>query len=179
MDAFLQALLIFVLRVIGISLSTVATILTVQGRKLLAVLTGSLSTLIYVIAIAQVVTNMSNIPNVVAYVAGFGVGTWVGMILEGRMALGFSEVRVISREHGEAVARALRAAGFGVTQMDGHGQSGSVSIVDVFVPRKSVPSVIQLAEAADPQSIVTVSEARTVQRGYWKPSDRRTCKGEK
>ncbi len=173
MNPLLHALVIFVLRVIGISLSTVATILTVQGRKLLAVLTGSLSTLIYVLAIAQVVTNLSNIPNLVAYVAGFGVGTWVGMILEARMALGFSEVRIISTKQGEEIAAALRAAGFGVTQMYGRGHSSSVGIVDVFVPRKIVPQVIRTAEEVDPQAIVTVSEARMVQRGYWRPSDQR------
>lgn len=173
METFLQALLIFVLRVIGISLSTVATILTVQGRKLLAVLTGSLSTLIYVVAIAQVVTNLSNLPNLAAYVVGFGVGTWVGMVLEGQMALGFSEVRIISTGNGEAVAAALRAAGFGVTQLEGRGRAGSVSIVDVFVPRRSLAQVLRVAEEADPQAIITVSEARAVQRAYWRPSDRR------
>ncbi len=173
MEIALQALLIFVLRVIGISLSTVATILTVQSRKLLAVLTGSLSTLIYVVAIAQVVTNLRNVANVAAYVIGFGVGTWVGMVLEERMALGFSVVRVISTGKGDAVAAALRAAGFGVTQMEGRGQFVSVSIVDVFVPRRNLPTVLKVAEEADPQAIVTVSEARTVQRAYWRPSDRR------
>lgn len=173
MDTFLQAFLIFVLRVIGISLSTVATILTVQGRKLLAVLTGSLSTLIYVVAIAQVVTNLSNLPNLAAYVVGFGVGTWVGMVLEGQMALGFSEVRIISAGGGDAVAAALRAAGFGVTQLEGRGRAGSVSIVDVFVPRRNLAQVLRVAEEADPQAIITVSEARAVQRAYWRPSDRR------
>ncbi|MGQ9468110.1 MAG: DUF2179 domain-containing protein [Anaerolineae bacterium] len=173
METVLQALLIFVLRVIGISLSTVATILTVQGRKLLAVLTGSLSTLIYVVAIAQVVTNMRNIANIAAYVIGFGVGTWVGMLLEERMALGFSEVRIISTGSGDAVAAALRAAGFGVTQMEGRGRGGFVSIVDVFVPRRTLQTVLKVAEGADPQAIVTISEARAVQRAYWRPSDRR------
>lgn len=173
METVIQALLIFVLRVIGISLSTVATILTVQGRKLLAVLTGSLSTLIYVVAIAQVVTNMRNIANIAAYVIGFGVGTWVGMLIEEWMALGFSEVRVISTGRGDAVAAALRAAGFGVTQMEGQGRGGFVSIVDVFVPRRNLQTVLQVAEEADPQSIVTISEARAVQRAYWRPSDRR------
>lgn len=173
METVLQALLIFVLRVIGISLSTVATILTVQGRKLLAVLTGSLSTLIYVVAIAQVVTNMRNIANIAAYVIGFGVGTWVGMLIEEWMALGFSEVRVISTGRGDAVAAALRAAGFGVTQMEGQGRGGFVSIVDVFVPRRNLQTVLKVAEEADPQSIVTISEARAVQRAYWRPSDRR------
>jgi len=173
METVLQALLIFVLRVIGISLSTVATILTVQSRKLLAVLTGSLSTLIYVVAIAQVVTNLENVVNLAAYVIGFGVGTWVGMLLEERMALGFSEVRIISTGSGDAVAAALRAAGFGVTQMEGRGRAGSVSIVDVFVPRRNLPTVLKVAKEADPQAIVTVSEARAVQRAYWRPSDRR------
>lgn len=173
MEIVLQALLIFVLRVIGISLSTVATILTVQGRKLLAVLTGSLSTLIYIVAIAQVVTNVRNVVNVTAYVLGFGVGTWVGMLLEGRMALGFSEVRIISTGKGDVVATALRAAGFGVTQMEGRGQAGSVSIVDVFVPRRNLYAVLKVAEEADPRAIITVSEARAVQRAYWRPSDRR------
>lgn len=173
MEALAQALLIFALRVIGIAISTLATILTVQGRKLLAVLSGSLSTLIYVVAIAQVVTNLRNIPNLAAYVVGFGVGTWVGMIIEEWMALGYSEVRVISSSRGEPIAAALRRAGFGVTQIYGHGREGSVGIVDVFVPRKSVQTVIQTVEEVDPQAIITVSEARVVRRAYWRPPERK------
>lgn len=101
---------------------------------------------------------------------------WVpgwGMLLEERMALGFSEIRIISTDNGAAVAAALRAAGFGVTQMEGQGRAGSVSIVDVFVPRRNLQTVLRIAEETDPQAIVTVSEARAVQRAYWRPSDRR------
>lgn len=173
MGIFLQALFIFTLRVVGISISTLGTILTVQGRKLPAILAGSLSALIYIVAIAQVVTNMSNIWNVSAYVIGFGVGTWVGMILEERIALGYAEVRVISTGHGDEVAAALRQAGFGATEMYGHGRSSAVGIVDAIVPRKNVQEVIDLVEKVDEKAIVTVSEARTVQRGYWKPDRRR------
>lgn len=173
MEALAQALLIFVLRVVGIAISTLATILTVQGRKLLAVLSGSLSTLIYVVAIAQVVTNLRNLPNLAAYVVGFGVGTWVGMVMEERIALGYSEVRVISSSRGESIAAALRRAGFGVTQLYGHGQEGSVGILDVFVPRKNVPAVLQKVEEVDPQAIITVSEARVVRRAYWRPPERK------
>lgn len=170
--AILQALLILVLRVIGISTSTLGTILTVQGRKLPAILVGSFSAFIYVVAIAQVVTNLSNIPNVIAYVAGYGLGTWVGMMLEQRIALGFSDVRVISVARGETVATALRQAGFGVTELYGHGQASPVGMVEAIVPRKSVPQVLRLVEEVDAQAVVAVSEARTVQRGYWS-SDRR------
>lgn len=168
-----QALLILCLRVIGISTSTLGTILTVQGRKLPAILVGSLSALVYVLAIAQVVTNLQNVLNIIAYVVGYGLGTWVGMLLEQRIALGYSDVRIISVEQGAKVAATLREAGFGVTELYGHGQASPVGMVEAIVPRKSVPQVLRLAEEVDKQAIVAVSEARTVQRGYWKP-DRRS-----
>ena len=168
MDVVWQALFIFVLRVVGISISTVGTIFTIQGRKLPAILTGSLNTLVYVVAISQVVNNLSNLWNVAAYVIGFGVGTWVGMVLEGRIALGHAAVQIISIERGEEVADVLRKAGFGVTQLHGQGRETTVGIVETIVPRKNVPAVIELAEQIDGRVIVTVSEAKTVQRGYWR-----------
>jgi uncharacterized protein YebE (UPF0316 family) len=173
MTIFLQALFIFVLRVVGISISTIGTILTVQGRKIPAIIAGCLSALVYVVAIAQVVTDLGNIWNVAAYVLGFGTGTWVGMLLEQRIALGYAEVRIISTQHGEPIAAALRQAGFGVTEMYGRGQESPVSIVEAIVPRKNVTTVVQLTESVDEKAILTVSEARTVQRGYWKPDRRR------
>jgi uncharacterized protein YebE (UPF0316 family) len=172
-DLIFDALLIFLLRVIGIAVSTLATILTVQGRKLPAIITGSLSTFVYVIAIGKVVSNLDNAVNIAAYVIGFGVGTWVGMALDNRMALGYSEVRIISAMHGEEIADALREAGFGVTQTYGRGQDNPVVIVDAFVPRKSVPLVLSTTEKHDEKAIVAVSEARTIYRGYWRLPDRR------
>jgi uncharacterized protein YebE (UPF0316 family) len=173
MDVIWEALLIFGLRVVGISVSTLATILTVQGRKFPAILSGSLSSFVYVIAIGRVVTNLSNPWNIAAYVIGFGVGTFAGMVLEQRMALGYAQVRIISTEQGEQVAAALREAGFGVTQFYGYGQQNSVAVAEALVPRRSVPQVIKVAEKVDAKAIVAVSETRTVQRGYWQRPDRR------
>jgi uncharacterized protein YebE (UPF0316 family) len=173
MDVFLQALLIFSLRAVGISVYTLGMILTVHGRRLFAVLAGSFNTLLYVMAIGQVVANLNNVVNVAAYVIGFGVGTWIGMILESRIALGFADVHVISIEQGEAVAAALREAGFGVTQMYGQGREKPVEIVEAIVPRKNVSAVVRIAEEIDARAIVSVSETKTVQRGYWRPAERR------
>jgi uncharacterized protein YebE (UPF0316 family) len=173
MGVFLQALLIFLLRAVGISVHTLGMILTVQGRRLPAILAGSFNTLLYVVAIGQVVANLDNVVNVAAYVVGFGVGTWIGMILEGRIALGFADVHIISIEQGEAVAAALREAGFGVTQMHGQGREKPVGIVHAIVPRKNVSAVVCIAEQVDAGVIVSVSEAKAVQRGYWQPVERR------
>ncbi len=170
----LDALLIFFLRLIGITISTLATILTVQGRKFPAILTGSLSTFVYVIAIGKVVTDLNNVVNIAAYVGGFAAGTWLGLVLEQRLALGYAQIQIISTAHGGEVADALRSAGFGATQLYGRGLESPVVVVEALVPRKSVPDVIKIAEEADEKAIVVVSEARALHRGYWpRPSRRR------
>jgi uncharacterized protein YebE (UPF0316 family) len=170
MSIFLEALLIFGLRVLGIAISTLSTLMTVQGRKFYAVLAGFFSSLIYVIAIGKVVTNLNNVWNIIAYSAGFAGGTLVGMMLDQRMALGFAEVRFISTEDGRDLADALREAGFGVTELQGHGREEAVDVIGVLIPRKEVKNVLQIAKSVDEDAIVTVSEPRLVQRGYWHPN---------
>ena len=172
MDIFLEALLIFALRVLGIAVSTMATLMTVRGRKVPAVAAGFVSALVYVVAIGKVVANLSNVWNILAYASWLAVGTLVGMLFEQRLSLGFAEVRFISAERSVSLAEALRQAGFGVTELYGHGRERSVGIVEAIVPRKSVDAVLGIAKSVDENAVVTVTEARTVQRGYWRPTPR-------
>jgi uncharacterized protein YebE (UPF0316 family) len=162
-----EALLIFGLRVLGIAVSTLSTLMTVQGRKAYAVAAGFVASLVYVIAIGKVVTNLDNVWNIIAYAAGFAGGTLVGMVLEQRLALGYAEVRFISTENGHDLATALRDAGFGVTELHGQGRDKSVEVVSVLIPRKEVKSVLEVGQKADDDAIVTVTESRSVQRAYW------------
>ncbi len=173
MSIFLEALLIFALRVLGIAIGTLSTLMTVQGRKLYAVAAGFFSALVYVVAIGKVVANLGNVWNILAYCGGFAVGTLVGMAWEQRLALGFAEVRAISPEKSAALAEALRQAGFGVTEYYGYGRENAVGVVEVIIPRKSVDAVLGITLSVDENAIVTVTEARTVQRAYWKPNVRR------
>lgn len=173
MTVFLEALLIFALRVLGIAVSTIATLMTVQGRKFYATVAGFISALVYVVAIGKVVANLGNVWNVLAYCGGFAVGTLIGMAWEQRLALGFVEVRFISTEKSDVIAEALRQEGFGVTELYGRGRENPVGIVETIVPRKNVEAVLHIAQAVDDKAIATVTEARTVHRGYWKPNVRR------
>jgi len=172
-NIFLEALLVFTLRVVGISIGTLSTLMTVQGHKLYAAAANFISALVYIIAIGKVVTNLDNVVNIVAYCCGVAAGTWIGMLLEQRLALGFAEVRLISPERSDALAEALRLSGFGVTELYGHGRESVVGIVETIVPRKNVGRVLDIAKGVDEKAIVTVRETRTVQHGYWRTRGRR------
>ena len=166
---FIDASLIFVLRVLGITISTLATLMMVQGRKFYAVGAGFFSSLVYVLAIGIVVTNLDNVLNILAYAGGFAGGTLVGMVLDQRLAIGFAEVRFISIEDGHQLADALREAGYGVTELIGYGREKVVEVVAVLCPRKDVQDVLAIGRSIDSDAIATVTEQRSVARGYWAP----------
>ena len=160
------ALLIFLLRVIGVALSTIRVLVMMRGQKLLSVVLGFFEVLVYVIAIGQVVNNLSNIWNILGYCLGFSAGTLIGMWLDERLVLGFANVRIVSRYKSQRVAEAIRDAGYGATVEWGTGRGGSVGIVMATVRRSEVPEVFKVADKVDSSAFVTVEEARMVRRGY-------------
>jgi len=172
MNVLLEALLIFGLRVLGISLGTLSTLMTVQGRRFYAALSNFFTALVYIFAIGRVVANLDNLWNILAYSSGVAVGTLVGMVWDERLALGFAEVRFISAQRSDALADALRQEGFGVTELYGHGREKSVGIVEAIVPRKNVNAVLAIARIVDDRAITTVTEARSVYHGYWRTTGR-------
>ncbi|MDX1614818.1 MAG: DUF5698 domain-containing protein [Candidatus Promineifilaceae bacterium] len=160
------ALLIFVLRVIGVTLATVRVLIMMRGRKLLSAAMGFFEVLVYVLAIGEVVNNLSNVWNLLGYCLGFAVGTLVGMVLEEYLALGYATVRIVSRYKGQHVAEAIREAGYGATVEWGQGRAGTVSMILVTVRRKEINAVVAVADGVDPEAFVTVEETRTIRRGY-------------
>jgi uncharacterized protein YebE (UPF0316 family) len=166
MEAILGGLLIFVLRLSDVTLGTLRILMTVRGRKPLAAAIGFVEVTIFIVAISRVVRNVDNIWLVLGYSAGFAAGTLVGMTIEEHLALGWTVVRVISSDLSKRVVDALRTAGFGVTEMAGHGMKGDVGIFEVVVRRADLPKVLQMVDQVDGKAFVTVEETRRVYRGW-------------
>lgn len=157
---------IFVLRIIGVTLATIRVLIMMRGKKVLSASIGFFEVLVYVLAIGPVINNLANVWNLLGYCLGFAMGTLVGMWLEERLALGHATVRIVSRYKGNAVADAIRDAGYGATIEWGQGRDGAVGLVVATVRRKEVRAVCALADRVDPNAFVTVEEARTIRRGY-------------
>ena len=89
-------------------------------------------------------------------------------IIEERMALGFSQMRIISSSKGQAVANALRAVGYAVTEMSGRGKDGMVNVLLVTVRRKEVDHVQDIVLQADESAFITIEEVRPLWRGFYR-----------
>ncbi len=164
----LLPILIFFIRVTDMSLDTMRVLFVVRGRRAQAWVVGFLQSALWVIAVASVLSHLDNLLNVLAYAAGFATGNLVGMRIEERLAIGHSHLMVISPQRGEAVAAAVRAAGYAVTELSGRGKDGTVSILTTSVRRRDIDPVRSEVLQADPDAFMTLSDVRPLHRGFWR-----------
>ncbi len=162
----LLPLLIFLARIIDVSIGTLRIIFVSKGFKGLAALLGFFESLIWVLAISQVFQNLSNWVTYVAFAGGFAVGNYVGILLEERLAMGNQILRVITRKDAEALDGYLREAGYAVTSVDAEGIEGAVKILFMVCKRRDLAKVLGIVTCYNPNAFYTVEDVRFVRETY-------------
>lgn len=163
-STLLMPLAICLARILDVSLGTLRTVAVVRGRMLAASLLGFCEVSIWVIAASKVITSLTNPLNVIGYAGGFALGNAVGIAIERRLALGELVLRVISRGRGPELAAALREHGFRVTEFDGRGRDGAVTMLYLKVERIDAPAIERLVLDKDPDAFVAVEDLRSSNR---------------
>jgi uncharacterized protein YebE (UPF0316 family) len=95
----------------------------------------------------------------IAFAFGFAAGTFVGITLERVLKIGDQVVRVFTLK-GPAVAQLLREQGFRVTEFQGKGRDGTIYLLFVQVPRRSVKQVMKLSRSIDPTCYLVVEDIK-------------------
>jgi len=161
LEVLLTCTLIVLARIVDVSLGTFRTALVIQGRKGLAFLLGFAEVLVWVLVVSRVIETVAAEPAyAIAYAFGFACGNWIGIAIEQRFAIGRQVLRIFTRQ-GFAAAARLREAGFGVTEFEGRGRDGPISLLFIATERRRGPEAIALARAADPGCYYTVEDLRT------------------
>lgn len=163
------ALVIFVLRVIDVSLGTLRIILTIQGRRTLSSVIGFVEVSVFITAVASVVQGPMDPLRIVAYGGGFAIGTFLGVTIDRKLALGDVVVRIITADF-ERLREVLTAGGFGVTLVEGKGGRGTlVGIVFSVCHRRRLGEILHHIRTVDQNATVTVQEIRHQFHGYFSP----------
>ncbi|MBE9474985.1 MAG: hypothetical protein IMY85_08845, partial [Chloroflexi bacterium] len=91
-EILISALVIFTLRMVGITFSTLRILMVVRGRKTLAWLFGLSQALTYITALGWVLSDLGNWTKFLGYAMGFATGLVIGMIIENRLAIGYTNI---------------------------------------------------------------------------------------
>ena len=165
MELILNALIIFGLRIGDVSLGTLRTLFTVQGKKTLAPVIGLFESLIWVIAIREVFSHLDNPYNVAGYAAGFAMGTYVGILLEQKLAIGFHQIYIIPKHYSDEISDALRKNLFGVTIIPGEGGSGGMAIITSMIKRSRLREFQKVVDGIDRDAFISIQNAM-LYRGF-------------
>ena len=165
-------LVIFSLRVVDVSMSTIRILLAVRGYKVVVPIIGFFEVLIWVFAVGNAIRFLDSGWHLLGYASGFAVGNVVGLLIEERLAIGYATIRVVSTHAGVEMADALRNIGFGVTEFGGQGRDGRVEIVYTVCMRRDIDRVLDEIEQWDRQAFITVEEPRDIRWGWMQSSPR-------
>ena len=157
--------LVFAAELTVVTLSTVRIICLGRGQKVIASAIGFFEVSIWLFAIGQVMRNLSDVTCSAAFAGGFTLGNFLGVLIEGKLAMGNAVVRIITPKDAGELVTALRAAGYGVTAVDARGATGPVQIVLTVVPRRDLGRVVALAKGFDPKVFYSVDELKEAVEG--------------
>jgi uncharacterized protein YebE (UPF0316 family) len=165
-------LMIFCARVCDMSLDTIRVIFMSKGIKYLPAIIGFFEVIIWLVAIGQVMNNLTNVVCYIAYGAGFATGTIVGMAIEEKISLGLTSVRIVTKRDPADLIQYLRTHNYGVTSIDGDGATGKVKMVFTIIKREDLPHVISIIKQFNPGAFYSVEEVKSVAEGVF--PDRRS-----
>jgi len=155
-------LFIFFARICDVSLGTIRIIFITRGMRNLAPLVGFVEIFIWLLAISQIMQHLNRFEYYLAYAAGFASGTYVGMFLENKLAIGVSVIRIIAKTNALEMVEELKALGYSVTSMDAKDSEAAVQILFAIVPRKDIPAAAGVIKACNPQAVYTIEDVRSV-----------------
>ncbi|NLV26030.1 MAG: DUF2179 domain-containing protein [Methanomicrobiales archaeon] len=160
-------ILIFFARIIDVSIGTIRYILISRGFKTIAPIFGFFEVTIWLLAIGQVMANITNPICYIAYGGGFAAGTYIGMVIEERMRLGMAIIRLITPLPAEGFITRLRQYGYGVTRIHAEGAKSPVTVIFMVVKRSKIPELAILIREFSPHAFYTIEDVRTASEGIF------------
>ena len=166
MNVLTWTLVIFLARVLDVSLGTFRVQFIIRRKKVLAALTGFIEVLIFILIVSRVIQDVQHWPYVLAYAGGFATGTLLGMHISELLSKQIVQATVISNGRSLEVEEAVRKAGFALTRLTGTGRDGPVEVLDVVCASRRVPRLTQAVGQADPQAFFFTQELTGLRGGY-------------
>lgn len=159
-------LLIFFARVCDVTLSTIRIIFVMNGKRNIAPILGFFEAFIWLLAVGQIISQVDNIFAYLAYAGGFATGTFVGMYVEERLAVGMAVLRLITKEVNEGMLNFLHDNQFSYSLVDATGKSGKVNLVFFVVKRENMQRLIEGINEHHPNAFYTIENIRQVNEGH-------------
>lgn len=173
-DSIWIYVLIFVGRIVQMLISIIWIILVSRGEKLASTLVQGMGSILFILITGTVLVGFQeDIFKSFTFIIATGLGTYIGSVIEERIALGLSSVQVIvpqdnmtGDKSSEKLAKVLRSHDFAVTVMHGKGKLGMRDILTLHIKRKRMNEAVKIIKQNEDNAVIIVNDIRSMSGGY-------------
>jgi uncharacterized protein YebE (UPF0316 family) len=159
--------LIFLSRIVDVTIGTIRIVMISKGHKTWAPLLGFFEVLIWLIAISKIFQNLDNWLCYFAYAGGFATGNYIGLIIEERMAIGIVKIQIITSKEASNLIMNLKEAGYGITHHEAKGGNENVSIIYSIINRNEIQKVEEIVKTTNPKAFYSIEDVKSVSHGVF------------
>ncbi len=150
LDIVFWSLIIFVARIVDVSLGTIRVNMIIRRKKTLAAVIGFFEVAIFISIIVRIIQEVDSIYGILSYAAGFAVGTIIGIMISEKLSRDLFSTNIISKEHSEGIKELLKDEGYGITCYKGSGINGEVEVINVVCSNSNLKRLNKLVYIKDP-----------------------------
>jgi len=166
-------LIIYFARMTDVTLGTLRIVMISKGKRKIVPIIGFFEVLLWLVAIGQIMQNLTNVMCYLAWAGGYATGTFLGLTLEEKLAIGTQVIRIITNKDSSEFQAELKKNKHGFTIVDGHGAVGPVKVIFIVLERKSIKQVSQLIKQFLPGSFYSIEDIRETSQGVFTESNAR------
>jgi uncharacterized protein YebE (UPF0316 family) len=167
-------ILIFCARICDVTIGTIRILLLARGHRLWVPILGFMEVMIWLLAARQVLNNLNHPVTYIAFAGGFATGSYIGMIIEEKLAVGLEVIRIFTKTNAAELFDHLKKEGYGVTSVDAQGSTGKVNIIFTIVDRCQHDKIIKIIKRYNPKAFYSVEDVQKVSEGGVYPISKRS-----
>ena len=156
-------------KIVEITIQALKTCMMVKGQRLKAAALGFTECIIWGLVISTIIGTLGdNLFLLLFYCVGYATGLFLGSTIEGKIALGTSNLELIAGEEStEKIIKYLKENRKGYTVFEGHGSVDKMNMIIVVLPRKETTRVLKdIRKECDNKVFAAVSEVSKYSGGY-------------
>ena len=165
----LVCFLICAAKILEITISSLKTCMMVKGQKFKAACLGFTECISWGLVVSGVISTLGDNPlRLLFYCAGYATGLFLGSTIEGKIALGTSNLELFANDEStDKITAYLKQHNLGYTVLPGHGATEKMNMIFVVLPRKRTKRALaEIRKCCDNKVFVVASEVSKFAGGY-------------
>ena len=138
-------LLVCAAKIIEITIQSLKTCMMVKGQRIKAACLGFVECMIWGLVISTIISTLGdNLTLLLFYCGGYATGLFLGSTIEGKIALGTSNLQLIANdEYTNLIITYLRQRERGYTVFSGQGSTDRINMILIVLSRREMKKTLR------------------------------------